>query len=104
MRYLPRRLFSTARRMHAGGIAGDEERAILRKGEEVLTRSDPRHRYNMGAQPMRVEIVNSGAPKEVQSATPRIDVDGTVVRVVLADMARNGPIAQGLSNTYNLRR
>jgi len=42
-------LFLGARRYHAGGIAGDEVPAILRRGEEVLTRSDPRHRDNMGA-------------------------------------------------------
>lgn len=39
----------SATRYHTGGIAGlrpDEVPAILRKGEEVLTRSDPRHRAN----------------------------------------------------------
>jgi len=45
-------LFGTAPRYHSGGIAGlaaDEVPAILQKGEEVLTRSDPRHRANGGA-------------------------------------------------------
>jgi hypothetical protein len=39
-------------RYHTGGIAGlrpDEVPAILRKGEEVLTRGDPRHRSNGGS-------------------------------------------------------
>ena len=38
-------------RYHSGGIAGlmpDEVPAILRRGEEVLTQNDPRHRSNMG--------------------------------------------------------
>ncbi|MBB3231702.1 tape measure protein [Halomonas stenophila] len=45
----PRDLFGTAPRYHTGGIAGlapDEVPAILRKGEEVLTSNDPRHRDN----------------------------------------------------------
>lgn len=96
--------FAPAPRFHSG-IGPNERAAIIRKDESVLTPGQMRQLAPVGAQqPMRVEIVNSGAPKEVQSATPRIDVDGAVVRVVLADMARNGPLAQGLSNTFNLRR
>ncbi|WP_242137017.1 phage tail length tape measure family protein [Sphingomonas sp. TREG-RG-20F-R18-01] len=44
--------FAGAAHYHTGGIAGlkaDEVPAILQKGEEVLTRSDPRHRANGGA-------------------------------------------------------
>lgn len=44
-------LFGSAPRYHGGGIAGiapDEVPAVLRKGEEVLTRGDPRHRANGG--------------------------------------------------------
>lgn len=40
-----------ATRYHSGGVAGlapDEVPAILRRGEEVLTRRDPRHRANSG--------------------------------------------------------
>lgn len=44
-------LFSNAPRYHSGGIAGlapDEVPAILKKGEEVLTQNDARHRDNAG--------------------------------------------------------
>jgi tape measure domain-containing protein len=44
-------IFSTAARYHTGGVAGlqpDEVPAILQKGEEVLTRDDPRNRANGG--------------------------------------------------------
>ncbi|MGH8075623.1 MAG: tape measure protein [Lysobacter sp.] len=46
-------LFGAAPRYHGGGIAGlapDEVPAILQKGEEVLTKTDPRHRDNGGGQ------------------------------------------------------
>ena len=36
------------RRYHEGGLVGGEELAILKRGEEVLTRKDPRHRANGG--------------------------------------------------------
>lgn len=42
-------MFANAPRYHSGGIAGlapDEMPAILRKGEEVIKESDPRHRFN----------------------------------------------------------
>ena len=57
--------FAGAMRYHTGGIAGlaaDEVPAVLRKGEEVLTRSDPRHRDNGGAAgggSMGVKIINA---------------------------------------------
>ena len=44
-------IFRNAIRYHTGGIAGlapDEVPTILRKGEEVLTQNDPRHRNNTG--------------------------------------------------------
>jgi hypothetical protein len=43
--------FANAPRYHTGGIAGlapNEHAAILKKGEEVLTENDPRHRDNGG--------------------------------------------------------
>ena len=57
--------FAAAARYHSGGIAGlapDEVPTILRKGEEVLTQNDPRHRYNTGAaaaQKTEVKVVNA---------------------------------------------
>lgn len=42
-RFVSAMAFADAPRMHAGGLAGDEVPAILRRGEEVLRRDDPRH-------------------------------------------------------------
>lgn len=44
-------LFGAAPRYHSGGIAGKEPNevyAVLERGEEVLAKNDPRHRYNGG--------------------------------------------------------
>lgn len=44
-------IFQAALRYHTGGIAGfapDEVPAVLKRGEEVLTEGDPRHRANGG--------------------------------------------------------
>ena len=60
--------FAAAARYHSGGIAGlapDEVPTILRKGEEVLTESDPRHRNNGGmgaAGKTEVKVVNTIDP------------------------------------------
>lgn len=50
-RRVPAIAFAGAPRLHTGGIPGlrsGEIPAILERGEEVLTRSDPRHRFNGG--------------------------------------------------------
>lgn len=53
--------FAGAPRLHRGGLASDEVPAILQRGEEVLTRSDPRHVLNAGmAGGNRTEINVSG--------------------------------------------
>lgn len=58
--------FKNAARYHTGGIAGlrpDEQAAILQKNEEVLTTSDPRHRFNgrggSGETPLNVKVINA---------------------------------------------
>lgn len=67
-RRAPAALWSNAMRYHSGGIAGlqpGEVPAILERGEEVLTRDDPRHALNGGAASggaapkMDVKIVNT---------------------------------------------
>lgn len=47
-RSAPISLWAGAPRFHTGGIIGPGERAIIAEdGEEMLTRNDPRHRYNL---------------------------------------------------------
>jgi hypothetical protein len=55
--------FNNAVRYHSGGVAGlkpNEVPAVLEKGEEVLTASDPRHVNNGGApSAQNVKIINT---------------------------------------------
>lgn len=48
MRYVHPSYFDNAQRYHSGGLVGGEVPAVLQRGEEVLRRDDPRHRYNGG--------------------------------------------------------
>lgn len=48
MRYVHPAYFENAQRYHSGGLVGGEVPAVLQRGEEVLRRDDPRHRYNGG--------------------------------------------------------
>jgi len=55
-------MFANATRYHSGGIAGlkpGEVPSILMRGEEVLTRDDPRHMLNGGGGRGDVKIVNT---------------------------------------------
>jgi tape measure domain-containing protein len=59
-------VFAGVPRMHSGGFAGlraNEVPTILERGEEVLTRDDPRHAANGGGQGQGVRIVNVLDPK-----------------------------------------
>jgi len=53
---------------------------------------------------IKVEIINNGAPQQVQSATPSFDADGMVVRIITADLRTNGPVSQHMAGTFGLRR
>jgi hypothetical protein len=63
-RRIPALAFAGAPRLHDGGMLGlraNEVPAILQRGEEVLTRGDPRHRANQGAGNVTV-IMNVSTP------------------------------------------
>lgn len=66
-------VFMGAMRYHSGGIAGlapGEVPAVLQRGEEVLTRDDPRHIFNAGSgapsgQGIGVKIINALSSEEI---------------------------------------
>ncbi len=68
--------FAGAPRFHTGGIVGlrdDELPIIARRGEEVLTMNDPRHRDNSGDMPVNVDV-------RVYSRDPDTRVESRAVR------------------------
>jgi hypothetical protein len=85
--------FANAPRYHGGGIAGlapDEHAAILRKGEEVLTEADPRHRDNGGLQsggkgPTGIRQVLAVGDDEIAAAM----AGGAGEKVILTHIRRN---------------
>lgn len=97
--------FAGAPRYHNGGIAGlrsNEVPTILERGEEVLTRNDPRHALNQGKSggEVKVELVNKGSPSEAVSANTRFDGKDLVVSIVLEDLDRNGRISSALNSKF----
>ena len=91
--------FLGARRYHAGGLADrlrpGEVPAIMRRGEEVLTETDPRHRHNLGGpREVKVEIRNEGRAQRVTEARARVDLKRLVVGIVTEDAESGGPTRQ----------
>jgi len=69
-------MFTHAARLHAGGIAGlapDEVPAILQRGEEVITRRDPRHRRNQSDLRVHIQIANNTDAQVSAEAESRAD-------------------------------
>lgn len=57
-----------------------------------------------GGGSMRVEIINSGTPQQVDSAAVDFDLEGMVVSLFTSDVARQGPMAQAVETRYGLNR
>ncbi len=89
-----------------GGIANSPQLAVFGEGrtnEAFVPLPDGRtipvtiKGKNGGVQSVKVEVINeTSQPARAISATPTLDVDGMVVRVVLRDLSNNGPIRQAL--------
>jgi hypothetical protein len=117
--------YRDARRYHTGGMAGfapDEVPAILRRGEEVLTREDSRHRWNQGGSndnkptsvTNRYTIVNNGEPVQVeetgrqQNESGGEDITITLDRIVAQKLRKRGTdsnkaLRQGFGAEQRLR-
>jgi len=79
-------VFAGAKRFH-NGLAGDEFPAILKKGETVIPAG--------GGAGIVVNVINQGAPVDVEGAGPRFDGEKWVVDVLLKAKRRGGtPIRQ----------
>lgn len=56
------------------------------------------------SEPMNIQIQNSGSEKEVVEASTARDAKGIIINVILEDVAKNGPVARGMQNTFGLKR
>lgn len=75
---VPAIAFAGAPRLHEGGIAGlasDEVPAILRRGEEVLTRNDARHRLNGGGEHVTINMNAPDAARVLRQSRSQIAAD-----------------------------
>lgn len=82
--------FVNAPRYHSGGIAGikpDEVPAVLQRGEEVLTPSDPRHRMNQAGvespAPANFRIINAVDPRFVTESMGSAAGEKVIMNVIL---------------------
>lgn len=95
-------LFPFARGMGLMGEAGPEAIMPLKRGADGKLGVQA----SGASSPMnvRVEMINQGTPQQVQSVTPTFDAEGMILKVITADLSRNGPVARAMTGTYNLRR
>lgn len=87
-------LFMGAPRYHTGGIAGlgpNEVPAVLQKGEEVLTRQDPRHRDNGG-------LSRDGGSS--RTTTPVVAIGDRAVADALAGLAGEDVVITHVRNNW----
>lgn len=77
-------IFRDAMRFHSGGLPGlsaDEVPAILQKGEEVLTRNDPRNVLNGGTQKASVPAMQLQIHPDAINMTLRDWMEGELARI-----------------------
>lgn len=82
--------FANASRYHAGGLVGlrpDEVPAILQRGEEVITRADPRHRNNGGGG-ITINVVNESRDSEVDVQRSNAPDGSELVNIVVSEVDR----------------
>ncbi len=86
-------MFTNAMRYHSGGIAGlqpNEVPAILQRGEEVLTRNDPRHVGNGGGGGTSVEVnvnVESGQSSTISDSANAKELGKRISAAVQQEIA-----------------
>lgn len=89
--------FATAKRYHSGGLPGlqpNEVPTILQKGEEVLTREDPRHILNGGGgtNPTNIRTVLVDDRTKIPEAMASAEGD----QVLLQFLSRNAPTVRSV--------
>jgi len=86
-RRLPVGLFADDPRLHEG-LAPDEFRAVLQRGETVLPRG------TSAAPNVRMEVHYHGEQKSARQMEPRWEGDEYIIGVILDDKNHKGPLSQ----------
>ena len=98
-------VFAGAKRYHSGGLVGNEVPIIAQRGEEVLTRSDPRHAMNGGGG--TVVNVNNHSTAQVKPVTSEGPNGEKIINVMIEDavsnMVQSGRFDR-LMTPYNIQR
>lgn len=82
-------------RFHSGGIVGADMPPIA--GGQSSSAIKPQIVIPAAENNVKIELLNkSGTPMQASQATPTVTPEGIVVRVVLDDLRRNGPIRQAM--------
>ncbi len=107
---IPANTFFGARRYHRGGLVlgAGEVPIIAQRGEEVLSRQDPRNVRNGGtaaAPNIQVNIINrSSQPlRGEQQGNPQEVMGDMVVGVMVEDLSKHGPFSRAFESVYGVQ-
>lgn len=96
-------------RASGGPVSGGKPYLVGEKGPEIVVPTASGHvipNNAMGASPnFKVEVTNkTSTPAKATQSNARFDGKQWIVSVILEDMARGGPISNGLGQNFGLRR
>lgn len=111
-RHVSPSLFDNAPRLHNGGLLSGEIPAILKRGEEVLTESNPRHRNNQNSRNSNVHIqiidqrsADSPPVQVTQSQGPNgIQQFKVLIVETMKQSMGTGELDRTFANNFGLRR
>ena len=85
-------MFAGAPRLHAGGIAGGEVPAILRRGEGVFTPEQMRALGPVGDIHVDIAVENTGTPQRYERRGVTAEEGRVSIRLVAADIDAGGDV------------
>ncbi len=95
--------------MHSGGlrIVGERGPELEATGASRIWNAEQTRAMlgGSGGNSVRVEVINqSSQPVQASQVQPQFDASGTVVRIILEDISKNGPIAKSVMGLTGAQR